>query len=667
MERTYVGIDGEGVGRDPHRYTLLAWSDKTGTDFETLEDKRGLSTVACLEFLLAIPKRCKPFAFAFGYDLTKILTDLSDRALYYLFRPELRRGVYGPKPVLWNRYLLNLQGTKFTLTRMPRVGEKKNRVPKVVIWDVFKFFQSKFTKALETWKIAEADDIAAIEAMKNKRGSFSLEERGEIRKYCLSECREMARLAETLVTAHREAGLELKSFYGAGSTASVMLKSMGIDKMNRAAPEEMQDAVGRAFFGGRFEHSIIGEVKGEVWGYDISSAYPYQTTFLPCLEHGFWRQTKNELEAKKARAALVHYEFARSIPYDAPWGPFPWRDAHGSITFPYESDGGWVWRDEFFMGKKCFPKEVRFVEAWVLDSACKCPRPFRDIPRHYMQRLRWGKEGKGIVLKLGVNSVYGKLAQSLGEAPPFQCWIWAGMITSGTRAQILELLYLHKNRRNMLAVATDGVYTRERLDLKRALPKKTGMEGWVEKPLGGWEEKHYPRGLFFMRPGIYFPLEGTEKEMAETRARGIGKATMRESIKLMTEAWMNGAPHVQLPNVQRFHGAKTSITISGVKSGKETFTRSKKYGEWDIKEILLSFSPLPKRNPPLLDKYTLPLRSMKGEGLSSVYKKSKSMTKEKIDGLRVQDEVSEQPDGVLDMSWAMAEPGAFDLDMGGEG
>ena len=48
-----------------------------------------------------------------------------------------------------------------------------------------------------------------------------------------------------------------------------------------------------------------------------------------------------------------------------------------------------------------------------------------------------------------------KLAQSLGKHPPFQCWIWASMITSGTRAQMLDMLALHKDWRNLLAIATD--------------------------------------------------------------------------------------------------------------------------------------------------------------------------------------------------------------------
>lgn len=665
-EATYVGIDGEGMEiGGVHKYILLAWSSSDGSKKDYVENIHGLSTVECLDFILRIPRGLRPFAFAFNYDISMMLSDVNSETLYLLFRPEMRKGKYGPRPLLWNGYLLNLQGTKFTVSRAPFKGEKKKSVPKVSVWDIFKFFQSKFTKALETWKIGSDKEIVEMERMKNLRGDFKNVNYEEIRKYCFDECEKMAQLASTLVEAHEEAGLPLKSFYGAGSTASLMLKAWGIGDLSRNTPEPMQDAVGRAFFGGRFEHSCIGHIPGPVYGYDISSAYPYQTFFLPCLEHGEWTLTKSAAKARAAKAACVHYQYRKPIHEDEAWAPFPFRDEKGSIIYPRMSGGGWVWRDEFFAGADLFP-EVEFVEAWIYTCKCRC-RPFGEIAAHYMQRLKWGKEGKGIVLKLGVNSVYGKLAQSIGDNPPFQCWIWAGIITSGTRAQILELLALHKDRKNMLAVATDGVYTREQLVTPK--PTSTNMESWVQKPLGGWEEKIYDNGLFFMRPGIYFPLTGTEKEMLETRARGIGKATMRESIRRMVDAWNDfgtsnavcnkvdcklvdpntkknlgkNLHHVHLPNIVRFHGAKTCLTKGG-KSG--VITRSALYGQWRSREIVLRFDPLPKRDQVLEDRRTLPLRHM-GNTLSSIYKKS-LISEEARQAKMQQAESQEQPQGEYD-------------------
>lgn len=149
----YVGVDGEGFGRFPHRYTLLAWSDEHQDKHEYVENYQdGLSTRACLEFLLSMPNPAKAFSYAFNYDMTKILTDLPNKLLYELFRPDLRRRpknsqVFGPLPVLWTappegdepekQYALNLQGTKLTISDL---STKRKRV----IWDVFKFFQANF-------------------------------------------------------------------------------------------------------------------------------------------------------------------------------------------------------------------------------------------------------------------------------------------------------------------------------------------------------------------------------------------------------------------------------------------------------------------------------------------------------------------------------------------
>ncbi len=88
---TYVGIDGEGLGRENHCYTLLAASDETGEHVWSIENQSGLRTVEILEFLAAFPPWVKLFSYGFNYDLTKMLEDLPDNVLYKLFRPELRQ------------------------------------------------------------------------------------------------------------------------------------------------------------------------------------------------------------------------------------------------------------------------------------------------------------------------------------------------------------------------------------------------------------------------------------------------------------------------------------------------------------------------------------------------------------------------------------------------
>ena len=379
---------------------------------------------------------------------------------------------------------------------------------------------------------------------------------------------------------------------------------MGIRERKRDTPEEMRKPVAQAFFGGRFEHSVIGPISAPIWSYDISSAYPYQCRFLPCLDHGKWRLTTKQKDLENCRTALVHYGLGPlSNPMiECRWAPFPHRDTNGNICFPIKSGGGWIYKDEFINGQKVFPY-VQFIEAYILESDCDCI-PFRLIPEYYKERVRIGKEGAGIVLKLGPNSVYGKLAQSVGN-PRYQCWLWAGMITSGCRAQILELMGLHKDLNNLLAIATDGAYTREQIitpipfdtnTFEDKLIDETGKH--INKPLGGWEEKVTGgKGVFFARPGIYFESGLTIGEAkALVRARGMGRASLVEHARTIIKAWENGDDGFTLPKqLDRFCGAKTSTYING-KGNDQLIIRSERYGQWVKQPITLSFNPFPKRS-----------------------------------------------------------------------
>lgn len=632
-ERPYfAGIDGEGVGRDAHRYNLLAWCNEDMTEHAHLQANPGesISTVECLEFILQVPKRARLFAYAFNYDLTKILTDVDDGTLYSLLRPDTRQRDpeyqhLGPRPVKWGDYRLNLVGTKFTVSRD---GISKS------VWDVFKFFQSKFTDALTKWKVADEADLISMREMKDKRGDFDKQSPKQILMYCLDECRYMAALARKLTEAHVKAGIKLTSYHGAGSTASAILKSMGIQHCERRGPDHLQPMIASAFFGGRFENSVIGPIEAStekpIWSYDISSAYPYQCTFLPCLGHGHWKAAKDEaaLHEDGITTALVTYSYDGDA---EDWAPFPFRLQDGTICYPRCSGGGWLWRDEYLAGATGW-KGVRFRGAWIYRTECQC-QPFSAIPRYYVERLLLGKDGAGIAIKLGVNAVYGKQAQSKGVNPLFQSWLWAGMITSGCRAQLLQAIALHKNRANVLSVATDGIQTRERLALPP--PRDTGTMTEHAKPLGGWEEKRLDGTMFYARPGIYFPVNPDGEDKA-VKARGIGLGAMLTNVQAVIQGYTEGREVIHIANVTRFRGAKSSISKHA-----GGYRRSSRYGQWDSMPLALALNPLPKRQARNSDG-TLSLRIMPG-ARSMPYKKT--LSPEALGHKIVQAIMLEQPDG----------------------
>jgi len=647
-ERNFVffGIDGEGQGREDHKYTLLAASDATGNERYYVENPYGLTTTECLEFLWALPEYAKLFSFSFIYDLTKILEYLGDEQLYDLFRPEGRQrigkdAVKGPHPVLWPPWRVNMQASKFYFRKGER-GKRRN----VVIWDIFKFFQTKFTNACTDWGVGTKEEIALMQYMKDHRHEFDKIPRKDVREYCFKETQFMAQLAEKLTDAHDDAGIELKSYYGAGSSASGILKKLDIQQYMKQPPEELETILAIAFGGGRFELGYIGAFDGPIYTYDISSAYPYNITFLPCLVHGRWSKTKNRTRIERATAAVVHYDLVLNTKQKHHWAPFPYRTKNGSICYPMGCEG-WVWRDEFFAGEKLFDG-VKLIEAWVYETECDC-KPFEEIPKFYIERCRIGKEGAGIALKLAINACAGKIMQSIGNAP-YNNWVWAGLITSGCRAQVLEAATLHRDLSNLLMIATDGIASRERLELPR--PKDTGTFGVWEcekhkktcyecedrtyKPLGGWEAKTLKRGIFLARPGVYFPLNPSKTDIKTVRARGVGRGVVLEHWQQIYDAYMkwDGTgewPVVQVSNVSRFCGAKTSISRR-MREDKKGFAYHRadgnhladepeiRYGQWIDRKVLMSFDPEPKRKGRDSDG-SLILHNYRGQ-MSRPYKKA---------------------------------------------
>jgi hypothetical protein len=669
----YWGVDGEGQGRDPHRYTLLAAVDETGTKKEFIEGN--ITTERALDFFCDLPTE-NLFAYSFGYDLTKILAGLPTKKIFQLCHENLperqRKGpdggpspmanIHGPKPVVWRPrkgkvFLINLRMTKTSITRI-----ENGRVSKMVIWDIWKFFQGKFTTALENWEIGSPAELVEMARMKNQRADFDKLDRHEVRAYCLDECHKMAQLARKLRDAHVDAGLNLKNFFGAGSTASAMLKQMGIKEKRGETPREMAPAIASAFFGGRFENSVIGSIPGPVYSFDISSAYPYECYSLPCLEHARWSHVKRRKGLRGARQAIVRYRLGKALDPHATWAPFPFRMSDGSICFPIESGGGWVYLDEFLAGEALFP-HVEFVEAYVLHTSCVC-RPFEKIPEYYRERSRLGNDARGIVLKLGMNSIYGKTAQSIGDSPPFQSWVWAGMITSGTRAQILRALGNLSSHDQLLMVATDGIYTREDLRGVFDAPRDTGTSD-LKKPLGGWTSDVLPRGVFAARPGIYFPLQPTGEELKKVRARGVGKLVMHSAWKDMQAAHERGDKTVQIrmtcercegEGCRSCHtsgpnkGKASPVRFMGMKSSTrkvgDEYRRADYYGEWLPRDIKISFNPLPKRERVLEDGISLELRRLPRDLESLPYSRAVAAQAPEAVALRLgEQEADEQPDG----------------------
>jgi len=119
-----IGIDGEGVTdkNGNHRYVMLTYSDATGENAGTVEAKLGehLTTDECFDFLWQMFQdnpHALFFGFSLGYDWSKIYEDMSNQAIYQLYRPETRAFMPGGKkrwPVKYKDWRINLDGPQCT-------------------------------------------------------------------------------------------------------------------------------------------------------------------------------------------------------------------------------------------------------------------------------------------------------------------------------------------------------------------------------------------------------------------------------------------------------------------------------------------------------------------------------------------------------------------------
>jgi len=555
---------------------------------------KGLTFLEVATWLVSLARPKRLFVgFSLGYDRTKWLESLPDHIVYRIVHPDLRRKARGkakntPKGVTAEGFLVNHLSTRFTLRRATPKGQK--RAPSVTVWDLFKFFQCSFVKALRAWKIGTEAEVARIEKDKARRGSFKgigpKEER-----YCQSECRLLSKLARALLEAHEDENLKLVSYYGPGSTASVILKRVKADEQIARMPPAMIKPVYQAFFGGRFEISRIGPVRQPCYAYDIASAYPYAMARLPCLhpDHGRWiKRTADAWRRRMPAVALVHYT-VQPTRKPLQWGPLPHRIASGDILFPVVSAGGWAWGDEVLSAMRWHPG-VKPTSAWIWEPSCACPPPFRTtIVDLYNRRCTWGKAERGIVLKLGLNSLYGKSAQRVGAAR-FRCMVRAGLITSMTRAMLLDALYMAGcDGSDVLELATDSVLCTKRLNLPA--PSAMGTEH-QDKPLGSWECKEWPHGVFLIRPGVRFALDDPDEK--KTAARGIGTRVLHSNRTHILDGWERapGADaHVQQPAM--FWGAKLSVGKRPLPVG---YARHELYGRWqEPSPRVLSYAAVPKR------------------------------------------------------------------------
>jgi hypothetical protein len=535
--RPFIGCDGEGTSRrGQHDYALFRIGDR-----ELYAGGRRLTTPELLSFILEAPPPHEAIlvGFAFEYDVSNILRDVRMQRDKPDVPSRMERILDRDKdfknPWTWlsfdgwpefgvsylpRHYLKVCYGEKYEHT-FPS-GEKAIRrrsKPRSIrtIEDAFGFFQAPFLKAINNWDIGR-QHWESIKKNKARRSSFR-SITAAIRDYNRLECELLSQMMAALREATMDAGIVLDHWDGAGRIAVSMLKANGALKreaLEKSLPPDLLKLAGDAYYGGRFEVTRVGKISEPVTECDINSAYPAALQDAPCHVHGRWRKvSKQQLQAmlddRKSDAlfvAPVHF-YHKAMQGGRMRDPreersflcgLPFRQKSGAIMWPINGRGVY-WSVELRSAKRLGARIEVLGHGWVYVKRCQC-QPYGWLKQIFEARKALGKAKKGIPLKLGSNSVYGKLAQSIGGAP-WRNLIDAGLATAGTRAKLNDAIAAAGITR-VVMLATDAVYV-------TGEPPLTSTSGKPDVPwldvgdgLGQWEVKTHP-GLFIVQPGLYWP------------------------------------------------------------------------------------------------------------------------------------------------------------------
>lgn len=515
---TFCAWDGEGIGHPRNRYVML--QNSRGVCLEGHD----LTSEQIFECLLEqrADKRTVHVVYGGVYDFTHWILGLPD---------ELKRQIHETGTATWKQYtVLYTPRKSFRLEDRSRWVERhrgesaaawrQRNLPnrrEIMVWDVIGFFQSSFLTAIRKWDVGTLEQHYWISQMKLKRGQFDEAAHREILAYNNLECellealmRKLHRLLLTNPIASETANdvwLPLKRWDGAGAVAAAIYRKEGVqehvgssveaDLMGRPfsnwhyrdkqEQSDIEYALRCAYFGGRIECFQRGRANAPGYDIDIVSAYPAAMRDLPSFAAGGRWHWTDSFDANAFGVWQTEWHCQAHAIY-----PLPYRTHTGGVLFPAAGKG---WHHTIEVATAMADKRNRVVVTggYVWRPSTEV-RPFAFVDAYFRTRKELQRKGDAAekVIKLGLNSLYGKMAQTLGSTlesfpcpdargirqcrtesveqyiddcamdkiflrtPPFFNLAWAGAVTAHCRATVYRECMPRESEITM--IQTDGMF-----------------------------------------------------------------------------------------------------------------------------------------------------------------------------------------------------------------
>lgn len=428
-------------------------------------------------------------------------------------------------------------------------GDRYDENQRIDIHDTGTAFVGSLLEVIEHWNPElTSEQHAIIEWGKQARkGGFLHGNSQQVSQYSEAECIAHARCVRKLIDTVRTATniiITPNKLFGSGSIASAAFKYHGLQTRKETHEDlepvgdiSLEDISKLCYFGGLIEAPVLGWMDGPIDESDLNSAYPSQAIKLPCMRdgHGRWirRLAINSHSDISADANTIGYVRCTWAVSTKSTPPFVVRTTSGLVRQPLSAIGIWVTMPEYLAAYERFGDDIVAESAIWWECTCECGNPLGWLERFYASRLDIKSQMKIVprgteewnllnvqqaIIKLIINSAYGKLAQQRPTMGRYTNLHYAGYITGATRAAVRNESWEQEDRGGTI------VYTHTDSVLAHG---GSPVDGGTT--LGAWALERSMPSMLIVQPGLAIGLEG-----GKIATRGCRKNEFQSAV----EEWL---------------------------------------------------------------------------------------------------------------------------------
>ena len=369
-----------------------------------------------------------------------------------------------------------------------------------VFFDIMQFYQGSLIDAYKN-SIKKHLDQDYLN-VKNKRDVFSKEfyrkNRKQVREYCIRDCVLTKELAQNWVNLFKIAfEFYPQRWISPAYLAEKILINHGIYVPRfEETPLEIQNLAWHTYRAGRFEILKKGYI-GKSFLYDINSAYPYTLSQIPNITTGKWKKGLTKIHPD---ALMGFFKIKAKIPDEKFVPPF-WYVKNKRLMFPVGTFTTFATLEEL---KVADPSHYEIIESWQYFDR-NPSYPYKDfIESIYDKRQQLKQDGNSmqLVLKLILNSIYGKTAQKIGNRignlfNPVIC----AQITGHARAILYNFIMINSLENDLVSMATDSILSTKKINVnsdklgefkfEKSADDTYVIQNGINRMNGEWKKKRH--------------------------------------------------------------------------------------------------------------------------------------------------------------------------------